>query len=272
MLNKNQFTSQVMRGLGPEWSHKNIVGNIFDAFRNFPEQERMSLNEFLLALICCSKGTVGEKALGLFHLYSTAHEVSEMKHSTPTTHFTTAIVEKGLTTVSAMTASINSLFTFESLSAAGTAFGTGDVSTPNEGLVKALTTSLDSLDLVIAQLMTMERFVMLTIPKMEDGNNFGVTVQLAALKHMKDERELLSKALEELSKYYSCRADAIEKCKLPTTNSTKTSVQCNSSGESKGGEKEGKTTSTETKVEEKNDSSCKRSCGIGFPQASYCGR
>jgi len=146
---------------------------------------------------------------------------------------------------------MKSLFTFESLSAAGTAFGTGDVSTPNEGLVKALTTTLDSLDLVIGQLMTMERFVMLTIPKMEDGNNFGVTVQLAALKHMKDERELLSKALEELSKYYSCRADAIEKCKLPTTNSTKTSVQCNSSGESKGGEKEGKTTSTETKVEEK---------------------
>lgn len=92
---------------------------------------------------------------------------------------------------------------------------------------------------------------MMTIPKMEDGNNFGVTVQLAALKQLKDDREKLEKVLEDLSKYAQTRADAMEKCKLPSSTKTKTSSQSSSSGENKGGEKEGATSSSETKTEEK---------------------
>lgn len=68
---------------------------------------------------------------------------------------------------------------------------------------------------------------------------------------MKEDRDCIDKILEELSKYAQTRADAMEKCKLPSSTKTKTSSQSSSNGESKGGEKEGATSSTETKTEEK---------------------
>jgi hypothetical protein len=70
---------------------------------------------------------------------------------------------------------------------------------------------------------------------MEDGNNFGVTVQLQLLKHIHEQQEKLSKSLEELTKYHSSRADAVEKCKLPnqTQTTTVTKTQSDSSGTDK---------------------------------------
>ena len=35
---------------------------IFDRFSMVPREKRVSIHEFFLALICCSKGTVSEKA------------------------------------------------------------------------------------------------------------------------------------------------------------------------------------------------------------------
>ena len=76
-------------------------------------------------------------------------------------------------------------------------------------------------------------------------------IQLAALKQMKDDREKLEKSLEELSKYASSRADALEKCKLPSTNMSKTTSSTTSNSDTKGGEKAGATSSASSSTEEK---------------------
>lgn len=78
-----------------------------------------------------------------------------------------------------------------------------------------------------------------------------MSVQLAGLKQLKEDRERLEKCLDEITKYAATRADAMEKLKLPWSSKTKTASQSSSNGESKGGEKEGATSSSETKTEEK---------------------
>jgi len=160
------------------------------------------------------------------------------------------ILAKAPVTLESIQSSYQTMFPFELISAAAAQFASTDVLLPNEVLSKALTLTEDSLDTIVAHLMSFERFIWLTIPKMEDGNNFGVTVQLAALKQMSDDRERLVKFLDELSKYASSRADALEKCKFPSSTGSKITSKSSSNGESKGGEKEGTSSSTESKVVE----------------------
>jgi hypothetical protein len=101
-------------------------------------------------------------------------------------------------------------------------------------------------------LAAVERYVTWNIPKMEDGGNFGVTVQLAVIKHVQDLCEKLAKNADELSKYSASRADALEKCKqLPSVSSSQTSSTA--ATESAGGKEEGKETKTST--EEKSTTS-----------------
>jgi hypothetical protein len=90
-LSHLEFSKQVHRGLGSAWStyHKSI----YETFAS-PIERRMSLNEFFIALICCSKGTVGEKAMALFHLYAFASPEHRVKHITPITHRAHTVVEK----------------------------------------------------------------------------------------------------------------------------------------------------------------------------------
>ena len=67
---------------------------------------------------------------------------------------------------------------------------------------------------------------------MEDGNNFGVTVQMTVAKFLKDTREELAKKLESVASYYSSRADAVDKLGLPKKSTSQTKTE--SSTESKG--------------------------------------
>jgi len=122
-----------------------------------------------------------------------------------------------------------------------------------EIVVNAITTTSDVVSSVISKLNLFERFLLLSIPKMEDGNNFGVTIQLAALKQIKDDRKALKDALYgDVLKYYSTRGDLIEKCKLPSTSSSKTTTTVGSDVKSFKEDSSGKTeTSTgETKTTE----------------------
>jgi hypothetical protein len=89
-LDRQTFTQAVMRGQIGTWMHNPI----FDAFESREEQGRISLNELFSALICCSKGTVGDKALALFQLYSSNQAAPAMNHVKPTTHYSHAVVEK----------------------------------------------------------------------------------------------------------------------------------------------------------------------------------
>jgi hypothetical protein len=89
------------------------------------------------------------------------------------------------------------------------------------------------------------------MPQMEDGNNFGVSVQMTVLKTMQDVTEKIEKKLEELPSYYSKRADAIEKLGLKTTTSSSTTTETasNSTGGKDGDEsKKSNTTVNETKT------------------------
>ena len=169
-------------------------------------------------------------------------------------------------TIESLDANFQSLFPFKTLAEATAQFSSGDPATPNEVLAKALAASQEAIDSTVTSCLTMERYILLTIPKMEDGNNFGVTVQLAALKMLKDDREKLEKTLEELSKYSSSRADALEKCKLPSSSKTKTTTQSTSEGETKGGDKPGSNSSTNKSQEEKTVESASQSAETTFRQ------
>lgn len=107
----------------------------------------------------------------------------------------------------------------------------------------------------------------LCIPKMEDGNNFGVTIQLQALKHINDAQEKLQKQLDEVMKYSSSRADAVEKCKLAsassTTTTTKTDVTSNGTDKEKG---ETANSSTSQTVEQKKVESSHSGMDLAFRQ------
>jgi hypothetical protein len=136
----------------------------------------------------------------------------------------------------------------------------GSLADKNHALSSTLSITVDAVDTVLTQLGCMEQYITLTIPKMEDGNNFGVTVQLTALKHVNDTQDKLAKQLEELLKYSAARADVVEKCKslAPSESKTITTTSAESQGTATGPNKETKVqetvpssdnkTSTETKT------------------------
>mmetsp|Transcript_51079 Transcript_51079/g.131714 ORF Transcript_51079/g.131714 Transcript_51079/m.131714 type:complete len:1847 (+) Transcript_51079:1-5541(+) len=80
-------------GLGNAWNSNQLVSRLYQAFMS-PWQRRMSLNEFFVALICCSKGTVGDKAMGLFHLYGHHDTPSRVPHCVSESHAASVIIEK----------------------------------------------------------------------------------------------------------------------------------------------------------------------------------
>jgi hypothetical protein len=115
----------------------------------------------------------------------------------------------------------------------------------NDKCSSAISVTLDAIDYALNTIATIEQYVQLSIPKVEDGGNFGVSIQLAAIKVLNDQNEKLDKYMEDLLKYTSTRADALEKCKLPSTVSTKTATVATS--ESAGTDKEKGETATNNK-------------------------
>jgi hypothetical protein len=109
----------------------------------------------------------------------------------------------------------------------------------------------NALHQAVGDVQILETYIHLLMPQMEDGNNFGVTVQMTVLKTMQDVRETLEKKLEELVSYYSKRADAIDKLGLKnTTSSTATTkTSSNTTGGKDGDEsKKSNTTVNESKT------------------------
>lgn len=172
-----------------------------------------------------------------------------------------SILKSGVKTLDALTSSLTALPYKGSgaLSQAESAFvaalASGDVEKPNEAVDKAYVVTRDALAMGAEHTRTLERFVGLHVPQMEDGNNFGVTVQMMFSKLLKDEREKMEKALSETSKYYANRADAIDKFgHLPKTSVTETKSTSKSSAKGgKEGDEDKESTSTST--EEKSSTS-----------------
>ena len=107
-------------------------------------------------------------------------------------------------------------FPFKSATEASEAFKSQlDVSSAdnkgNDAVSGALFVVRDEITAAIEKIMTIERFIALSTPPMEDGNNFGVTVQMMVAKFSKDVRDDLAKVLDSLPGYFDARAGAYEK-------------------------------------------------------------
>jgi len=78
---------------------------------------------------------------------------------------------------------------------------------------------------------------------MEDGNNFGVSVQMMISKVLEDMRAEFEKKMDAIPKYYASRAEAVEKLNLPkvTTSESKTKSDSDSTGGKDGDEKKSST-------------------------------
>lgn len=123
----------------------------------------------------------------------------------------------------------------------------------NDTTEQAVSSTLDALDHVLSCFQIISRYIQLTMPMVEDGGNFGVTIQLAAAKLIKESGETLQKNMDELFKYHSSRADALEKLKLPSSSTTKSTTASSSSSQGKDGEKGDVSSNSESKsTEEKS--------------------
>ncbi len=146
-----------------------------------------------------------------------------------------------------MESSFAAAFPYASLSAASSDFASKATLSSNDKVSSCVTLALDALSSMSQDAQTLENFLQLHIPKMEDGNNFGVTVQLSSLKQLTDVQEAVTKHADSLSGYASARADALEKLKLPSASK---SVSKSTSVSTTDGKKEEKVTES---VEEKTN-------------------
>lgn len=132
-----------------------------------------------------------------------------------------------------------------------------DPDVANKSLIEAIQSFSDVISQCMDDIQTLERFISLHVPQMEDGNNFGVTVQLTISKFLDETRENLGKQLETIPSYYSSRAEAIEKLDLPksTVSETKTITNSQTTGGKDGDDNKSSETNTKeekTSITEKN--------------------
>lgn len=133
-----------------------------------------------------------------------------------------------------------------SASALYTTFSSSAPAASNPACDAAVLAAVDTSDYVLSSCAILENYVQLAVPMM-DGGNFGVSIQLAALKVIADQAEKVSKGMEELYGYAAARADALEKCKLPSVTKSKTESETNGTDKEKG---EVRSKSTEQKSTE----------------------
>jgi hypothetical protein len=127
----------------------------------------------------------------------------------------------------------------------------------NVSLLSAIMAYRDTINSFMEDILKLERFILLNIPAIEDGNNFGVSIQLEICKLLKETKADLQKKLEALPTYLSSRAEAVEKLGLPklVTSETKTMSKTDATGGKDGDEKK---SSVILVTEEKNTDETKK--------------
>jgi len=137
-----------------------------------------------------------------------------------------------------------------------------DPDASNVSLIQGIQLFNDMISQCMDNIQTLERFISLHVPQMEDGNNFGVTVQLTISKFLDETRENLGKQLEKIPSYYCNRAEAVEKLDLPksTVSETKTVTKSQTTGGKDGNENK----SSEMSVKEERTSSSKKNINIDY--------
>lgn len=165
-------------------------------------------------------------------------------------------------TLSEISSTTEAIFPFCKLSKAEEAFEAeltaSGLDAANTTVAKIVPVVRDILYTIITDIQICERYITLHVPPMEDGNNFGVSVQMMIAKVLKDTREEFEKKMDAISKYYAGRADAVEKLNLPkvTTSESKTKSESDSTGGKDGDEKKSSTSVVTT--EETKQSGLKR--------------
>ncbi|CAH0473697.1 unnamed protein product [Peronospora belbahrii] len=106
----------------------------------------------------------------------------------------------------------------------------------------------------VAQLMSaiqlLQVWIHLQVPKVEDGNNFGVEVQKYAYMHLKEALEKWQKTWDSLAEYSSARATAVEKVNAKVSSETSTTTTITST---KGGKDGDEDKSVTAKVEKQSN-------------------
>lgn len=132
------------------------------------------------------------------------------------------MLDGAVATLEALDATYKQIFPVEKPSDAAKSFRDGDYLMQNPVVEGVVSASLDAVAQALGDIKTLQTFITLHVPQMEDGNNFGVTIQMAALEHFQKTAEALQKQMDELPKYYSSRADAMDKLNLPTETESET--------------------------------------------------
>lgn len=88
-----------------------------------------------------------------------------------------SLLDKSVATVDEMQSLFADLFPYEKLSDASSSF-IKSATTGNDKVVTAVTTTLDMVQSVSQTARTLEYFIQLHIPAIEDGGNFGVSIPL----------------------------------------------------------------------------------------------
>lgn len=168
------------------------------------------------------------------------------------------VLDEGPEKIKAYKALMKELFPHPSFSAVASTYGDHSLIAKNVNLEATIGKTLDTLEEMANALVLLEEYVTLNIPKMEDGNNFGVTVQMSAQQHLTQAQEDIMKDCEDLLKYKEKRAEAVEKCKLPskstvvstTISESESKGKTTKAGEAGDNESEEKKTAKESKTTE----------------------
>lgn len=134
----------------------------------------------------------------------------------------TAVIERSCDSILSLEKTYAELFSaeadLESLSAITAAFSSEDAVIENPTCQSAVSETLDVVHAAIADLYTLDRYIQLTLPKKEDGGNFGVEVQRKGVELIETHTGILKAGRSYLLQYSTCRAQALLNCRLPPVN------------------------------------------------------
>ncbi|KAG1695622.1 hypothetical protein DVH05_019361 [Phytophthora capsici] len=102
----------------------------------------------------------------------------------------------------------------------------------------------DQVSQLMSAIQLLQLWIQLQVPKVEDGNNFGVEVQKYAYVHLKDSLEKWQKIWDSLADYSSARATAVEKLNAKNSSESSTTTTVTSSKGGKDGDEEKSVTAT----------------------------
>lgn len=131
------------------------------------------------------------------------------------------------------------------------AAATPNIYSSNPLLSTSIPASRDAIYIALSHVEIIRRFITLHIPKIEDGNNFGVGIQLTLTERISKVMEGWAADLAKIPTYYSERSGCEEKLGLEkvSTSETTTSSEIKSTGGKDGDEaKTSDSSAKETKV------------------------